>query len=289
MLNLIKNGMVLGLKKTLGKIFQPLNSYTRFPEYYFCSYAIEQFIKENNSKSLKFLDIGSPKLFGLYLAYRYDIKLYLTDISRLNLDEYLILWKVIKNGAKGQVVFIQQDGRALSYPNGQFDIVYSMSVVEHIEGEAQDTKVVSEIERVLKPGGQLVISVPFGNIYMEQVARGFSHATEAVNANSLYFFQRIYNEEAIQSRLIAPLQTINSLKSWTVYRKNSFFTHFYHQFRRTMGENINGLLGFLNPVMSLWLNCHQPGRYTDFLTSYQPVHTLKDIYGDLILAWRKPH
>src|SRR5690242_20298390 len=33
--NLLQNGFALGAKRTLGKIAQPINWYTRFPEYYY--------------------------------------------------------------------------------------------------------------------------------------------------------------------------------------------------------------------------------------------------------------
>jgi SAM-dependent methyltransferase len=290
LLNLFRNRTALGLKKTLGKIFQPLNSYTRFPEYHFLGQAIEHFIaEEERERPLVVLDIGSPKLFGLYLAYHYDIEIYLTDISHLNIDEYIILWNAIRNKARGRILFERQDGRALSYSAARFDIVYSMSVVEHVEGDSQDSKMVSEAWRVLKPGGLLLVSVPFGNLYMEQSIMGFAHATEVVDDKSLYFFQRVYDQSTIQTRLLASLSLHpDNLKIWTVFRRKSFLTQLYHRLRLVMGENVNGLLGFINPFLSLLLNRHKEGLYMEFLTSYAPVHSLRDIYGDLILACHKP-
>jgi hypothetical protein len=55
-----------------------------------------------------------------------------------------------------------------------------------------------------------------------------------------------------------------------------------------MGENVNGLLGFINPFLSLLLSRHKEGLYMEFLTSYALVHSLRDIYGDLILECHEP-
>ena len=290
-MNLFKNRTALGLKKTLGKIFQPINTYTRFPEYHFFGRAIERFIAGKEKQGpLTILDVGSPKLFGLYLAYYHDVEIHLTDISRLNIDEYEILWNSVKNDAKGRASFDQQDGRALSYSEEWFDIVYSMSVIEHVEGDRQDSKALYEMWRRLKPGGLFLVSVPFGNLYIEQSIIGFAHAVRATNDKKSYFFQRVYDQHTVQTHLIAPLSPrAQSVQAWTVFRKKGAMTQTYHRIRRSMGENMNGLLGFVNPVLSTLLNRHQEGVYTEFFSSYASIHSLRDVYGDLILEFRKPY
>lgn len=50
-------------------------------------------------------------------------------------------------------------GTALPYEDGSFDIVNCMEVIEHIPG-SQSERVVSEMSRVLRPGGILMISTP---------------------------------------------------------------------------------------------------------------------------------
>src|ERR1051325_12248929 len=42
--NLFTNWFQLGFKKTAGKIMQPINSYTRFPEYYWFDAAISSYL-----------------------------------------------------------------------------------------------------------------------------------------------------------------------------------------------------------------------------------------------------
>lgn len=47
--------------------------------------------------------------------------------------------------------------KSIPYSDGQFDVVYSMEVVEHIEGHRN---FISEAARVLKPGGWFVMTTP---------------------------------------------------------------------------------------------------------------------------------
>ena len=50
-----------------------------------------------------------------------------------------------------------QDSHKLDYPNGNFNAVLSMDVLEHLEDESWAIK---EVERILKPGGKFIIMVP---------------------------------------------------------------------------------------------------------------------------------
>jgi SAM-dependent methyltransferase len=51
----------------------------------------------------------------------------------------------------------KEDLRQLSFRDNSFDFIFCSHVLEHIK---EDTKAISEIKRVLKPGGLAIISVP---------------------------------------------------------------------------------------------------------------------------------
>jgi SAM-dependent methyltransferase len=274
--NLLRNGFALGLRKTLGKIAQPINSYTRFPEYFF----LEQAMHEHLCRPCRILDIGSPKLFGFYLATHYPIELHLTDLSPGDVREYELFWSSVRD-AVGEVSFAVQDARHLSYGDDHFDMVYSMSVVEHIEGREGDSEAVREMMRVLKPGGHLLVSVPYGSYYVEQYRVGLRSAATKTADTQSHFFQRIYDSSRLRQRLATGSDRSSIV---TVSRRHSGLTKRYS----ALGENARGLLGFLSPFVSRAVNRHCVGYPANEHHEYCEAYTSRDVYGDAIVSARKP-
>lgn len=281
--NLFRNGFGLGLRKTVGKITQPINSYTRFPEYFYIGRSIEGYLDGlRRTIPRKILDVGSPKCFGLYLASRLEAEVHLTDISPLNVDEYRLMWNSVRAGARGRALFSIQDARCLGFKDAEFDVVYAMSVVEHIEGDGGDTQSIREMIRLLKPGGLFLLSIPFGPQYLEQYRVGFSGAARKTGDCGKYFFQRIYSREALAERILAkaPVQVVSIFSVW---RRNNVIRRFYGR----LGENVRGAIGFANPLLSSLLNQACEGFYDSFETSYTFISSLGDNYGDLVIVGQK--
>ncbi len=282
--NIRRNGFRLGLKKTLGKILQPVNSYTRFPEYYFLGRHTEEHLKARraSTESAKILDVGSPKCFGLYLAFHFDVEIHLTDIDSASVEEAKLLWNAIKRRARGNAIFSVQDVRSLKYPQGMFDVVYSMSVIEHVDGETGDSESVREMVRVLKPGGPLLVTVPVGERYVLQDRIGFEGAARATGDDTRYFFQRIYTPSAAQERIVKAAPNAALRRAVTISRKSGLVSKIY----RHLGTDVRGALGWLNPMLSAALNYSREGAFPA-ASQYSDLHSESDIYGDLMLAWQK--
>ena len=281
--NIFRNGFRLGPKKTLGKILQPINSYTRFPEYHFCAYNVEQYQKSFvPARRLRVLDVGSPKCFGLYLAYHYDVEIHLTDIYPPSVEEAEVLWRAVKSRARGKALFSVVDVRDPKYSQGEFDVVYSMSVIEHVEGETGDSDGIREMLRVLRPGGLLLVTVPIGQRYMEQDLIGVQGAARNTGDRNRYFFQRIYTPLTVEERIISAAPNAKLRKAVTVWRKMNIISKFYHR----LGTDLRALLGGFNPVLSAAVNDSQEGILAT-PGDYGELHSGRDIYGDLMLAWEK--
>jgi len=60
-----------------------------------------------------------------------------------------------------RLVFLRMDGRHLAFADGTFDVVYSLSSVEHFGGLDGAREAVAGMARVLKPGGVLVLSTEY--------------------------------------------------------------------------------------------------------------------------------
>ena len=62
---------------------------------------------------------------------------------------------------KDRLTFLKMDGRNLTFENNSFDIVFSLSSIEHFGGKDSAARAMEEMSRVLKPGGIVVIATEF--------------------------------------------------------------------------------------------------------------------------------
>jgi SAM-dependent methyltransferase len=151
------------------------------------------------------LDVSSPKLLALYLADRVGCSVVATDIE----GDFVSEWAGARAAlglAAPQLEFGVEDGRALTFPTGSFDAVYSVSVVEHIPGDG-DGDAMKEFARVLRPQGRLVLTVPFSVAARDEFVdarRFYWSGVSSRDATGRAFFQRRYDATTLRSRLIDP-------------------------------------------------------------------------------------
>ena len=151
------------------------------------------------------LDIGSPKLLALYLAKVVGAEVHATDI-----DDYFVerLQTVanIEGVPAERLRLAVEDGRRLSFADDSFDKVFSLSVLEHIPDDG-DSSCVTEIARVLVPGGQCYMTVPFwpqsrSDYVDDNEVYWTKHSVAA--GDGKVFYQRRYSEDDLFERLIRP-------------------------------------------------------------------------------------
>ena len=136
------------------------------------------------------LDVGSgDSALPTFMLRKYKGWVYCCDIEEKNLQtQKKYLSRLEYEGNQFQTH--QENMTKLSYPDESFHWVSLISCVEHLEGE-NDIQAMKEIERVLKPGGTCVVTVP-----------GCSEPVE--KDSTLYYdgFERRYTPEMIRERLI---------------------------------------------------------------------------------------
>src|SRR5436190_12475242 len=192
-LRTLRKEPVLGLKRLALPV-----SYWRSAEF---AYVWRQL---NQPAGARILDVGSPKDLAAMLARHRGYQVVATDI----LPEAVLLSRRYARGQRlegqgpGLVHSEVQDGRALTYADASFDAAYSVSVLEHIPGDG-DATAIRELVRIVRPGGLVVVTVPFDRRYRETFVQGPVYE-RSPTASEPVFFERHYDHETLSARLLAP-------------------------------------------------------------------------------------
>lgn len=155
-------------------------------------------------KQLRYLDIGtgeSPLPTFLYANSRWDI----TCLDKCpwvrNQNRFL---KTIDAGEAPAKRFriVEQDLLKADFPDESFDVITSVSVIEHFEG-ASDSAAMKACGRLLRPGGTLVLTTLvndsfFTEFYLKQPVYGEAFAGSPV------FYQRHYDLKSVRERIVEP-------------------------------------------------------------------------------------
>ena len=109
-----------------------------------------------------------------------------------------------------------QDSHVLNFPDNSFDLVVALDVIEHIK---DDGGAMRELERVLKPGGTVIITVP---AYMwmwgvqDEVAHHFRRYTAGSFAKILHQSSalKIIRQTYFNIFLFPPIAVVRTLSRW---------------------------------------------------------------------------
>jgi SAM-dependent methyltransferase len=139
------------------------------------------------------LDVSSPKLLMSLLQHERR-----GDWTGIDLFEREIVdWRRVDPELRLEV----DDATRLSFPPESFDSCTCISVIEHIPGDG-DSRAMSEIWRVLKPGGVLHLTTNVAPAARDVfVDRGlYGEASES--DGDRVFFERQYSPETLEERLL---------------------------------------------------------------------------------------
>jgi SAM-dependent methyltransferase len=154
-------------------------------------------LSEYRSKAPKrILDVSSPKLPSLILGRHAEV--WATDLDD---PQLMSRWKTMADALGLRSYHARYENACwLSFPDASFDLVYSISVIEHIP-EGGDNQALAEFARVVRPGGTVIVEVPYRRQRQE-----ISHHYDSKGAPLAEprFYERYYDREWLDRRLQTP-------------------------------------------------------------------------------------
>lgn len=143
-------------------------------------------------------DIGSSStIWPTLLFKKFGCDIFATDIDMEHLEtQKHYLHNIGALDQLGQKFrFEYQDATRTTYQPESFDVVCSVSAIEHIPGDG-DVQAVIEAERVLKPGGTFILTAPYAPLFSESTTDHYHHGYE-----KRYSFDSIVTRFAEATRL----------------------------------------------------------------------------------------
>lgn len=132
----------------------------------------------NLSKNMKILDVGCGTGLNTSKIKSSSNIIFGIDISEVAIQKYN------ENGFTGLVCDIEND--KVPFEDGYFDLIFASEVLEHI---ANSDAVLAEFYRLLKPGGQLVLSTPNSAFWIYRILTIFGKtSSELQHPGHLRFF-----------------------------------------------------------------------------------------------------
>jgi len=177
------------------------------------------------------LDISSPYLFGFYMCKNKDVSYTYINPDKRDLNNVQSL--ADKLDFRGNYNTACVDARSLTYAECTFDVVLSISVIEHVHN-GDDSSVMKELWRVLKPGGELILTFPVKGVYEEEFRDDDIYKLDGVKREKGYFFQRIYDEENIIKRLLSSISDFEIIDK-KIFGETS--SDFYDEYKKRWIKN----------------------------------------------------
>jgi len=171
-------------KKRTSLLFRPFDA----PRYIEFAY-LEKFLNQKKLNNMKVLDVSSPYIMSYILSKNNTVVK--TDIDQSEK-------KFIEENKN--LIFKIEDATNLSFADSTFDLVYSVSVIEHIYEKY--VKAIQEMIRVTKKGGYTYITFPVAKEYIEEWSDGSVYEKQH-KENNRTFFQYRFDQKHVDIMLSA--------------------------------------------------------------------------------------
>ncbi len=186
----------------------------------------------------KVLDIACGSGYGSNILAEIGAKVWAGDMDAeaimLAQDKY----------KKNNLIFEKLDAIKLPFADNEFDVVVSFETIEHIENYM---KFISELKRVLKPGGQLILSTPNVVATKRLKINNPFHIKEFTRQELLSLFNDFNQLKIYGQRVVDKLNWRHKLLAQIYYLYSKCkCLHFLakltsKQFKQSTGDKISGL------------------------------------------------
>ena len=190
----------------MNHVLEPVLSYLRISK-------VERYINKYSNPTV--LDIGCGQKHLLLNRIKNNInKGYGIDknITNKSFQNIIIINKNVENG--------------IPFPNNEMDVIILLAVLEHLNNPVF---ILREIERVLKPGGRLLMTVP--SIWSKPVLEFLAFKLGVVDPVQIKTHKTYYNYNLIME-LFSNIERL-------VIKKHQYFQIFMNNF--VIGEKINNI------------------------------------------------
>ena len=193
----ISKGVFVALKgrnlaRAYGLMVAPLDS-VRYFEFDF------MWSRMQKIKIQSYLDISSPRLLPLMvISKNSDLIADLINPDKKDLPKTISL--AISFGIRDKCRFHAKLIEDAELKENSFDLITSMSVIEHI---TNDKDAIQKMWSLLRPGGVLLISVPCAANASEEYTNLNDYELIDKNENGFVFWQRYYDEKLIHERIFS--------------------------------------------------------------------------------------
>jgi SAM-dependent methyltransferase len=181
------------------------------------------------------LDVSSPRLFSFYVASHRRATL----VRMLNPDvrDAELTRSLAKRLGRRALVVESLPVSAIEEERERYDSIWSISVIEHIPSDG-DIEAMRLMFAALAPGGTLIVTVPVDRRAWDEYRRNDAYALGTEESPQGVFFQRWYDEDAIERRLLDPVRDGDVQLEWFGERVAGRFAEYEQDWIRRGRERI---------------------------------------------------
>ncbi len=222
-----------GYTKSRGVLMSPVSN-TRYFEFDFAERGLGEAPKE-----ARLLDVSSPFLFSFRLAERRpDLRIRMVNPDERDLALTRAMLAV--NPRPGMETATDGIAELAALPEGSFDAVWSISVLEHIGEEfGGDREACRVLWRVLKPGGRMILTLPTDQTCWEEFRPKDPYGLKEEGEDERgVFFQRFYDVAAIRERIIGTVGCEPLVCEWFGVKEKGHFHSYIREWLERGAETV---------------------------------------------------